>query len=50
MWIKVFCIGCKWVLVLVWIGLEEYILYIYNMYLVGVQYQYCPAGLRISMS
>ena len=23
MWIKVFCIGCKWVLVLVWIGLEE---------------------------
>ena len=23
MWIKVFYIGCKWVLVLVWIGLEE---------------------------
>ena len=23
MWIKVFCIGCKWVLVLVWIGFEE---------------------------
>ena len=22
MWIKVFCIGCKWVLVLVWIGLD----------------------------
>ena len=37
MWIKVFCIVCKWVLVLVWIGLEEFV----KREMFGFQRKYC---------